>query len=209
MLRRLVAAVTLVAAAACGGTAYPVVDSETRARLPRSQAPELGEVEVTRSSATYSISGNTAEELTRAMHAHGSTWENPDAVGRTDVNLSTELRCGEYSDGGALDAANVRLQLTVTLPHWEERARAEPKLAKRWDRFIRALAAHEEGHVKIAIEHAHKLRAQLSALGPQASCEPLLTKAQTLGEQLGHTMKRVQLEFDARTGHGTLQGCVL
>jgi predicted secreted Zn-dependent protease len=209
MLRQLLAAVALVTAVACGGTAFPVVDGETRARLPHSQPPEVGEVEVTRSSATYSISGNTAVELTRAMHAHGSSWENPEAVGRTDVNLTTELRCGEYSDGGALDAANVRLQLTVTLPHWEERARAEPKLAKRWDHFIKALAAHEEGHVKIAIEHAHKLRAQLSSLQPQASCEPLLSKAQALGEELGATMKRVQLDFDAKTGHGTLQGCVL
>lgn len=208
MLRRVTwTALLLAALSGCGGSQ---VSPMQRVLLPHSEAPQVSELEVSRKDTTYPVSGLSAADLRRSMYAHAeATWPDPRAVGLTEASIPIAGRCQEYSDGGALRDATISLSLVVHLPAWQDSERAPPKLRQSWQRFLRALAAHEEGHVEIAIKHAKQLRAELAALTPEESCQAFMTKFQERAARAQARMDEEQAAYDAKTEHGIKQGCVL
>ncbi len=208
MLRQL--SPVILGAALLSGCGGAQLDAEMRARLPHSTAPQVSELGVSRREAPYVVSGQSAAELANAMRAHAAAnWNDPQAVGMTSVSMPLEASCQEYSDGGALRDAKISLSLVVHLPHWEDSARAPSALQQSWTRFSRALRAHEEGHVRIATEHAMRLRKALVALTPEESCRAFMGKLQDQVEGATARMDREQADYDAKTQHGITQGCVL
>ncbi len=192
----------------CGGGGQ--VDAFTRALQPHSEPPQVGEVQVSRRNETYPVTGRTAVELRRSMEQHAaSSWPDPRAVGLTEARIPIEGRCQEYSDGGALRDATIALSLVVHLPAWQNSEVAPAALRRSWDKFLRALTAHEEGHVEIAIKHANALRDDLAAMKPEESCEAFMTKFQERTSAAQARMDKEQAEYDAKTEHGIKQGCVL
>jgi predicted secreted Zn-dependent protease len=186
------------------------LDAATRATLPHSSQPVVGPVEITRTDSTYDVHGSATDALLQSIHAYASAnWTDPEAAGVTNVTLSAQMQCAEYSDGGAIQSAQVHLDLRVTLPHWVERDAASPDLQRRWDTFLVALRAHEEGHVAIARDYGEKLRAILLEARPQRSCPILGKKVQELNARFGKAERQDQLVYDEKTKHGALQGCLL
>jgi predicted secreted Zn-dependent protease len=200
-------AMVTAALSGCGGSQ---LDAETRARLPHSGPARVSELQVSRQDAAYPVSGLSAAELSRSMHAHAAAnWSDEQAVGLTVASIPIEARCQEFSDGGALLDAKVGLSLVVHLPDWQDTARAPAALQQSWQRFLRALRAHEEGHVQLAIEHATALRNQIAQTKPEASCPTFMAKLQ---ERIGAAQARMeqeQADYDEKTQHGIKQGCVL
>jgi predicted secreted Zn-dependent protease len=127
----------------------------------------------------------------------------------TTSSLATELKCQEYSDGGALRTATIKLSLVVNLPVWQEASQAPVALQQSWDNFSRALRAHEEGHVRIASNYAAALRKALLSLRVAESCSTLLTRAVAITHRAEARMTQAQADYDTRTMHGGTQGCVL
>jgi len=195
--------VLLATLAAC---ADPQLDAETRAGLPHSRAPDVGEVEVSRSDAAYEVSGVSTAELLRSIHDHArATWPDPDGAGMTQVQIGADVKCQEYSNGGALQDAKLKLSLVVTLPRWQDEERAPKALRIAWGRFSGALRTHEEGHVEIAIRHAAALRVAFKAMKPEAACPDVLQRAEALIRNTDAAMMKEQLGYDASTNHGASQ----
>ncbi|HXK18048.1 MAG TPA: DUF922 domain-containing protein [Polyangiaceae bacterium] len=192
---------------ACGA---PQLDPAIRARLPHSAPPEVGDVAVTRSEASYAVRGLSRTELRKAIHDQAAAnWSDSEAAGLTLVNMRTKLSCQEYSDGGALRSGAIDLSLVVELPAWQDAGQAPAPLQAAWNSFLTALRAHEEGHVEIAGKYATALHNALQSLPPEDSCPTLLTKAQALVDRAGAKMNAAQADYDAKTNHGGTQGCVL
>jgi predicted secreted Zn-dependent protease len=189
----------------CGGSR---LDAKTRAGLPHSSEPTI-ELQETRRNETYPVHGHTAEELHQAMLAYSKDNWDGESVGRTYVGLAANLRCREYSDGGAIEGGVLNLDLVVTLPRWPERDRANRELQQKWDQFIAALEAHEEGHVAIAQKHATNGKPAFEELKPQPSCSEMADSIRALSEQLGKRALDEERQYDDRTQHGVLQGCRL
>lgn len=197
----------IVAFSGCAGSQ---LDAETRARLPHSRPAEVSELHVSRRDAVYPVQGASAAELGSSMRAHAAAnWSDAQAVGMTEASIPLEARCQEYSDGGALLDAKLGLALVVHLPEWQDVARAPLSLRQSWQRFLRALRAHEEGHVRLAIEHATALRRELADSKPEASCQTFMDKLQARVAAAHARMEREQSDYDRETQHGIKQGCVL
>jgi predicted secreted Zn-dependent protease len=167
-------------------------------------------LKVTRRYEQYPVSGRTVAELRRSMRAHAeANWPDPEAVGMTVATIPVAGRCQEYSDGGGLRDASVSLSLVVHLPDWQERDAAPAALQRSWERFLKALTAHEEGHVEISIEHATRLRNELGTLTPEPSCLELTAKFEDHAKRAQARMDQAQADYDDKTQHGIKQGCVL
>jgi predicted secreted Zn-dependent protease len=200
-------ALLLLASTACAGAQ---LDAPTRATLPHSSAPDVPEVEVSRSDASYEVSGASSGELVRSIREHArANWPDPDGAGLTNVQIGANMQCQEFSDGGALREAQIKLLLVVTLPSWQGQERAPAALRAAWSKFSAALRRHEEGHVEIALRHVARLRAALQAMKPEAACPDLLKRAEALLHDVDAAMMKEQLDYDATTNHGATQGCVL
>lgn len=152
----------------------------------------------------------SAAELSRSMHAHAAAnWSDPQAVGLTAASMPIQARCQEYSDGGALLDGTIGLSLVVHLPDWQDSARAPAALQQAWQRFLRALRAHEEGHVRLALKHAAALREEIANSKPEASCSTFMAKLEERVAAAQARMEREQADYDEETQHGIKQGCVL
>lgn len=193
--------------AGCGG---PGLDAATRAQLPRSGSPAVPQLEVTRGDTTFPVTGSTKEELRSSIHDYArANWSDSQAAAMTAVSIGAELRCQEYSDGGALIRANVKLAMVVHLPQWPGAAQAAPPLRQAWDKLVRALGVHEDGHVAIAKKHAAALRDELRTLQIQPSCDEMLRLASDRVKVANDRQAKAQQAYDDETGHGATQGCVL
>ncbi|MCB0331184.1 MAG: DUF922 domain-containing protein [Bdellovibrionales bacterium] len=70
----------------------------------------------------------------------------------------------EFEDGMPdLKNATVKLKLDMTLPRWVDYDSAPLELQRKWDKFLRALKHHEDGHVKRAITAAEGIERALRA----------------------------------------------
>lgn len=138
-----------------------------------------------------------------------ANWSDSQAAAMTSVSIGAELQCQEYSDGGALTRANVKLAMVVYLPAWPGAAQAPPPLRQAWSKLVRALGAHENGHVEIAKKHAAALREELATLTIQSSCDEMLELAGDRVKDANERQAKAQKVYDDETRHGVTQGCVL
>jgi predicted secreted Zn-dependent protease len=208
MLRARIATVCAgLVLAGCGGSQ---LDAATRAQLPRSGPRAAPQLAVSRSDTTFPVSGASKEELMSSIRDYASAnWSDSRAAAMTSVSIGAELQCQEYSDGGALTRANVKLGLVVYLPEWPGAARAAPPLRQAWGKLVRALGGHENGHVEIAKKHAAALREELAKLTIEPSCEEMLKLASDRVKDANERQAKAQRVYDDETRHGVTQGCVL
>jgi predicted secreted Zn-dependent protease len=174
--------------------------------LPNSKPPEVDAVDLREHSASYPVHGTGVAALQRGLRDSGLSG---DAAAQTNAQLAANFYCRKYSDGYALEKATVRLDLTTTLPDWQDRERVSEALRHRWDALFAALVKHEAGHRQIAIEHADKLREALTALKPGPSCEAVQQAAEDLHRDWSGRLSDAQVEYDRQTHHGIDQGAVL
>ncbi len=140
----------------------------------------------------YDVEGSTLEEVSAQL--------DPDEWGRCTYNYDYTYTTDE---NGQTTHVDVTVTTTIRLPRqrgagWRQASRA----AKReWNRMIRALQTHENGHRRIAEKRASIVREGL--LG-QAEGD-----VQTKFEELRGQVQDEFDQYDADTSHGQTQGVSL
>lgn len=94
------------------------------------------------------------------------------------------------------------------MPEWVDRVHAPSSLISRWDRFIRALRAHESGHLSVAKEAAADLGRRVAALPPASDCRAVSRDVERLARSVLRAAREGEARYDARTDHGRTQGAV-
>ena len=112
------------------------------------------------------------------------------------------------STPGQCRITEVRTEVSVTLH--QPRLLPDPQRAasvqQRWDAYLLALQAHQEGHVELALNSARKIERAIMALPPASSCDQLQTSANATGRRLLEQLAADDREYDKRTQQGTLDG---
>jgi predicted secreted Zn-dependent protease len=156
----------------------------------------------------YRITGRTAAELRAQMNRRGPldyfTGKRYDAF----VNWSfswwyhDRVRAGECR----ITSAEVLVELKYTDPRWLRPRNVSTALAGSWNRYLKALHIHEQGHGAIAVGVGRKLHAGIRALAPRRSCQKLEAAADVLGAGTLERANKLEAAYDARTDHGATQG---
>ena len=124
---------------------------------------------------TYPVTGSTFRELLASMRENGPFVER---TGRTHFGITeTSLGwTGSYQRtraGCELLDVDVRLDLTIVLPEWTDRAGASARTIERWERLYDDIVQHEERHAEIAREYVGKLRDEIDRSVTATSCPAL------------------------------------
>ena len=92
--------------------------------------PAAADPDVTESTITYDVDGETVEDIRAAMTANSpeSYW------GYTKWYVSWTAQC------------EVSVKITYTFPNWTDHDDADEELQQYWDTFIANLELHEQGH---------------------------------------------------------------
>jgi predicted secreted Zn-dependent protease len=99
-----------------------------------------------------------------------------------------------------------KLSVTITLPELKSGTVAGQA---EFQKYLRALQFHEEGHKKIAQEAASAADYAISTLPPMTSCKALASEAQRQGNAILDNARKAGQDYDATTRHGHTQGACL
>ena len=126
-------------------------------------------------------------------------------------NTAWDIRWSFRWDRNAMGLCQIlgvatKLSVTITLPELKSGTVAGQA---EFQKYIRALAFHEEGHKKIAQEAAYAADRAISTLPPMTSCKALASEAQRQGNAILDSARKAGGDYDATTQHGHTQGACL
>lgn len=127
--------------------------------------------------------------------------------GYTDWRVQWNYRYRQRPDGlCAVTSVDVHLTVTMTLPALQE---STAEGAGQFATYLRNLAEHEEGHVRIGQSAARSLDTALAQLPAMPSCPLLEREIARLGADTLDRARRDNKAYDAATKHGCTQGACL
>jgi predicted secreted Zn-dependent protease len=116
-----------------------------------------------------------------------------DEVGSADFHF--DLNYGHAN--GLITSVDLTMSLTVDLPEWSGYATRPQREKDEWDRFLRALRAHEDGHIAIFRREA-----------PTAYERVRRARPATITAVLARETRRIRAlsdAYDHQTDHGRRQ----
>ncbi|NUP12844.1 MAG: DUF922 domain-containing protein [Polyangiaceae bacterium] len=148
----------------------------------------------------YAIQGSTIGQL----HSQLMTVGPQDALGRrwdatTDWDVRWKYDCGS-------DSTEVDVTIDYTMPQWSAPPEAQTFTIQRWNGYYTALEKHEQGHGDNGIAAGHEIKRELDELGSRSNCRELRFTADLEARAIIDKYAQKDVEYDARTNHGILQG---
>lgn len=164
---------------------------------------------VTVKSETYEIYGMTAHELREQMVLFGVTWRD----GKKYDALTTWVSRWRYTWDSGVNSCEITgvqssVEVLYRLPKWANEEEAAPVLRNRWKQYMANLMVHENGHKDLGIDAAAEMEKAIMAMPPQRTSKALETAANTLGEEILHKYRALEVDYDQKTDHGRTQGAV-
>lgn len=157
----------------------------------------------------YEIRGNDERELRRQMNRNGTKWDDGktyDSVTSWNIRWDYDYNCGGH--GCTAEGFKTRVNITFRYPKWVRSGDASPELVDKWERYMKNLIMHENGHADMAVRAAVKLGLAVSAMQPASTRADLDRAVRTLARNWNAKLSSDQREYDATTIHGTGQGAV-
>lgn len=174
---------------------------------PETARPDVGRLERRVDLVHYVVEGRTARELAASLRERGPRSGGHRFFGQAAWTLSAEYRWVQYGTSCHAEDLVVRVVTTLTLPQWDPPPGTDPALVAAWERFARALEAHERGHQRIIEEGAEALRAELASLR-LVSCEGAEARARAIVDRIVGQVNDRNRRYDEQTHHGASEGAV-
>jgi len=111
---------------------------------------------------------------------------------------------------GTCQLANVKVGLHVNqyFPSFSPRNTTSPEAASAWELYRQSLKTHEDGHIALDREYAHRLSNTLQRTGPM-DCATLSRQVQTIIDSHVAMLNTANELYDTQTNHGATQGAAL
>jgi len=103
--------------------------------------------------------------------------------------------------GNTIQAVQVDVRTTVTMPHWAGSAGAPPEEQAEWERFVAALHTHEQGHIDLVVQYLEYVDTLLEGVTEQ-------TAAQQWHDNL-MALQAASDAYDAGNDHGRNAGTTI
>ena len=156
----------------------------------------------------YPVTGRTDVQIRRSLDRGTPVRQNGrpfDAYTRWDIDWQFQWAFDGDGSCRVMSVSTV-VRILQTLPRLENAGALPPDLAGRWDRYMRALAVHEEGHVALGIDAARDIEQQLMQMGDRSSCHQLESEANSLAREIIARYALEEDRYDADTNYGERDG---
>ena len=186
---RLVDLAGVLLALVCAGTAHTAVTEE------HIQQP-------------YPVRAQPGETPRKALNAATPiTVDGQRFHGYTRWNVRWTFRWWREASGRcAITEVTTRLRTEVQLPELRSGTPAQQAV---FDRYLRALSHHEEGHAQFGRDAAQAIDQGIAALPAAPDCATLERQANALGHRLLPEHAEREKQYDRDTRHGASQGARL
>jgi len=114
----------------------------------------------------------------------------------------------QASETCAINSFRPIVEITFRYPRWKRTDDAPRALMEKWDRYLKNLIIHENGHRDMVVDAANDLSRAVAQLSPAPTCGDLDRNVRALFRKRMEIMNEEQREYDKTTKHGTTQGAV-
>lgn len=136
----------------------------------------------------YTVTGSTANEIRSSL--------NQNRPGSYDAWAQWYFTWSGCQEGGV----QVNYTITVDFPQWSPPPDPSSALVQSWNRYIHALALHEQGHVDLVMEAVPNFIETLQ----NVPCDQINATANAMLAEIN----QANVEYDEETDHGATQGAV-
>jgi predicted secreted Zn-dependent protease len=136
----------------------------------------------------YTVTGSTANEIRHSL--------NQNRPGSYDGWAQWYFTWSGCQDGGM----EVTYTITVDFPQWNPPANPSGTLVQSWNRYINALAFHEQGHVDLVMEAVPNFIDTLQTV----PCDEINATANAMLAEIN----QANVQYDEETDHGATQGAI-
>jgi len=147
---------------------------------------------------TYKITGDTIADVGQELDARQSMWGEAGHVSRTP-SIDTVT----YETTGKIARVDYVNDVQKQMPEWtkkDEVGKTAPKWLAEWNRFYKALDAHEEGHLNLYKANFGTGKVTLAELAKFK--DKTETEADAVEAEIAASREQAQADYDSRTSHG-------
>ena len=174
--------------------------------FPEAPPALSSDITVTRKNEPYVVSGASAQEIRSNLNRLGPVSEQ----GRHDAMTYWYIRWSypfeRRADSCDTGPVKVSVSIRMQMPQWSPPADAASDVSESWNRYLRALEHHENGHVNHGLQAAREVLEQLQRLDAKESCPAMDLAANAAANRILEDYRQRDKAYDQRTRHGATQG---
>lgn len=153
----------------------------------------------------FIITGSTYSALVDAINHQAKNGHYPN----NEWHISWQFTTTPQKNGCHLSSPQVEKKITVYLPRWVDQQKASPALVAEWQRYEKAVLAHQHGHIKFADQCYQAVIKALSQVPPAKTCKALEEKANAIANQVVERYQTLNATYEKETKKGKTQGVYL
>lgn len=153
----------------------------------------------------YRVAGESAEEVRRSINASGP--RDQFGIPRA-AYLAWSIRWRLPKDAAGsprLSEPEITTRMELTLPRWEG---VSEGMKRRWEVYLEAILAHEDGHIENARSGERRIREALNA-AQRAKRLGSERDAVAVAKGVLNELRAFDRQYDRRTANGTKTGVKL
>jgi predicted secreted Zn-dependent protease len=150
----------------------------------------------------YSISGTTGIELLNEMSAKGPQGYS----GYTRHEYSYDYGTRMINGRCRVSRMSMDMDITYTMPRWENESSANTELQGRWNDWYRLLEQHEYGHSAFAESGYNDILSEWRRIGGSDNCQDIRSQVEQVYNSIRARVNQQNAEYDQLTNHGQSQG---
>lgn len=168
--------------------------------------PAVDDVPRTIRTDRYLVQGETLAELSASMKAHRPHAHNAFTEWYIDWNYSFDISADKWK----LRDFDLRVQVRYTMPQWSPPDGVDPEVVAEWERFLKAVVFHEQGHAEIGLRCASEIREVIGFTTWQGKDRAeVKAKIDAKCQSILKRFRASEVAYDEDTDHGRTQGARL
>lgn len=167
------------------------------------------EAEIFESVETYKVQGLSEKELRKSL-SEKSPCKQDGKVFDAYTTWYVKWHFEWHNESGKyrIAKANSNVEVKFTMPEWVNYANAPINLRRKWDKYIKALKEHENGHRDLGVEAAQAVIKAIEDVPARSSGELINNAANAAANRVLERYRAQEKEYDRKTNHGATTGAV-
>jgi len=163
--------------------------------LPAGVTAEVSEV-------SYIVRGATVPEIRLSLRTAATAALGSGPVGLHRARLSYSYRYGQQDVYCEVTDVTIELESAIQVPQWTERGTADFRVVAMWDRYIRAVRAHEYTHREHLYRRARDFSQELYRI-KTPTCASMQSRVRSTTLHINDRYSQLSEEFDEES-RGTI-----
>ena len=150
----------------------------------------------------YVVTGTTVAEIRLSLRTAASEALGGSSVGLHSSRLSVSYRWGQQEVYCEITDVTIELESAIQVPQWTERGRADIRVVAMWDRYIRAVRAHEYTHREHLYRRARDISQELYRI-KSPTCASMQSEVRSTTVRINDRYRQLNEQFDEES-RGTI-----